>query len=173
MSMQISVDELFDYTAWQREKWFEQMRKDGGQVLKASAGAHGDGRFQVVGELVRHIFSAEQRYADRLLGRALTDTASVPHDNLQALYQFSQQSREDFQELVKNLAQHEWDTLREFKIMDHVIRATPRKIVTHTLMHEIRHWAQIATLSRLSGLMVEPHDFLLSPVMGGEFRPKA
>ncbi|MGC2197205.1 MAG: DinB family protein [Terriglobales bacterium] len=50
--------------------------------------------------------------------------------------------------------------------MDHVIRATPRKIVTHVLMHEIRHWAQIATLLRLSGFAVEPQDYLFSPVMG-------
>jgi hypothetical protein len=40
----------------------------------------------------------------------------------------------------------------------------------HTLIHEIRHWAQIATLSRLNGFDVEFRDFLFSPVMGGEFR---
>jgi len=34
------------------------------------------------------------------------------------------------------------------------------------LMHEIRHWAQIATLLRTD----EFHDFLFSPVLGGEYR---
>jgi hypothetical protein len=37
-------------------------------------------------------------------------------------------------------------------------------------MHEIRHWAQIATLMRLNGHPVEWHDFLMSPVLGGEFQ---
>jgi len=37
-------------------------------------------------------------------------------------------------------------------------------------MHEIRHWAQIATLLRLQGLTDEFHDFLFSPVLGGEYR---
>jgi hypothetical protein len=41
------------------------------------------------------------------------------------------------------------------------------------LKHEIRHWAQIATLFRLSGLKVEMRDFLFSPVLGGEFKCEA
>lgn len=167
MSIQVSLDDLLDYTAWERESWFAQLRKHGDQILKVSAGPHGDGRFQAVGELVRHIFSAEKRYVDRLSGRPLTDAAAIPNDNLQALFQFGQQSRRDLEDLIKTFPPQEWDAMKEFKIVEHVIRATPRKIVTHVLMHEIRHWAQIATLLRLSGFAVEPHDFLFSPVMGG------
>ena len=36
-------------------------------------------------------------------------------------------------------------------------------------MHEIRHWAQIATLFRVNGLANGFQDFLFSPVLGGEF----
>ena len=39
----------------------------------------------------------------------------------------------------------------------------------HILLHEIRHWAQIATLLRVSGLTGEFHDFLFSPIMGSGF----
>ncbi|HEV2422267.1 MAG TPA: DinB family protein [Candidatus Acidoferrales bacterium] len=50
-------------------------------------------------------------------------------------------------------------------------RPTPSgKIVTHVLLHEIRHWAQIATLLRLHGLKDELHDFIFTPVLGGEIR---
>ena len=45
----------------------------------------------------------------------------------------------------------------------------PKKIVMHVLMHEIRHWAQIATICRLNGLVTEWSDFLASPVGGGTF----
>jgi uncharacterized damage-inducible protein DinB len=55
-------------------------------------------------------------------------------------------------------------------MLNYFVKATPKKIVIHILMHEIRHWAQITTLFRLSGLTGELHDFLASPVMGGEFR---
>jgi uncharacterized damage-inducible protein DinB len=57
--------------------------------------------------------------------------------------------------------------------MNNFMRATPRKIVVHVLMHEIRHWAQIGTLFRLNGLSGEFHDFSFSPVLGGEFNPVA
>jgi len=56
----------------------------------------------------------------------------------------------------------------EFKLMNSVMRMTRKKIVVHTLMHEIRHWAQIATPVRLNGYTGAFHDFLFSPVLGGE-----
>jgi uncharacterized damage-inducible protein DinB len=47
---------------------------------------------------------------------------------------------------------------------------TPRKIIIHTLLHEVRHWAQISTLLRQNGFKIEFHDFLFSPVLGGELK---
>lgn len=163
--LHISIDDLLSYTAWERESWLAQLRKHGQPVLKISAGPHGDGRFQTVGDLVRHIFSAEKRYVDRLSGRPLTDAASIANDNLEALFQFGQQSRQDLEELIRTFPVQEWDATKEFRIAEHVLQATPRKIVTHVLMHEIRHWAQIATLLRLSGCAVQMQDFLFSPAM--------
>jgi DinB family protein len=51
--------------------------------------------------------------------------------------------------------------------MNNFLRATPRKLVVHVLMHEIRHWAQIGTIFRLNGLTGEIHDFLFSPSWAG------
>lgn len=73
-------------------------------------------------------------------------------------------------ELVKTFPVQKWETPIEFKIMEQVIRTTPRKIVTHVLVHEIRHWAQIATLLRLSGFVIESQDFLFSPVLSDQSR---
>jgi len=170
MRADLSLNELMDYTDWEREKWHAWLRQHGDEVLKISAGPHGDGRFKTVGDLVRHMFSAEKRYIDRLSGRALTDTASVPNDDIEALFQFSQQSRKDLREFVERFPVQEWDVPQDHKILNYFLRATPRKIIVHILVHEIRHWAQIATLFRLNGLTDEFHDFLFSPAMGGEFR---
>jgi len=169
MPIHLSLNDLIDYTDWERRLRYDWLRQHGNEVLKISAGPHGDGRFESAGDLVRHIFSAEKRYVERLSGRPLTDTASIPNDDIEALFQFGRQSRNELKAFVETYSDDR-DAPKEFKIVNSSITATPRKIVTHVLMHEIRHWAQIATLLRLNDLADQPHDFLFSPVMGGEFR---
>jgi len=100
---------------------------------------------------VRHIFSAEKRYVERLSGRRLSDPASIPSDNVEALFEFSQTSRKQLRKFIETFPAQEWDVPQDFKLLNNSLRATPRKIVVHILMHEIRHWAQIATVLRLSG----------------------
>ena len=167
MQINLTLDDLMDYTAWERQKWHDWLREHGDEVLKIGAGPHGDGRFTSVGDLVRHMFSAEKRYIDRLSGRALTDTASIPNDNVEALFQFGEQSRQELKEFIETFPSQKWDVPEDHKLGNHVLTLTPRKIVVHVVLHEIRHWAQIATLLRLNGLSGEFHDFLFSPVMGG------
>jgi uncharacterized damage-inducible protein DinB len=170
MSVSLSFDELMEYTEWQRAKWHDWFLKQGDQSPAHSAGPHGDGCFQCMGDLVRHIFSAKMRYVDRLLNRELTDTASIPNNNVEALFQFGTQSSEDLTKFIQAFPAADWDVMREFDFMKNILRATPRKIVAHVLLHEIRHWAQIATLYRLNGMGNEAQDFLFSPVLGGELK---
>jgi uncharacterized damage-inducible protein DinB len=166
----LALNELMEYTGWERQKWYDWLQQHGDEVLKTNAGPHGDGRFATIGPLVRHIFSAEKRYVERLTGRSLTDTASIPNHKIDALFQFGQQSRKELRELVDTFPAHEWDVAMDFQIMHWSLKITPRKIVGHILVHEIRHWAQIATLFRLNGLTGEFHDFLFSPALGCEYR---
>jgi uncharacterized damage-inducible protein DinB len=146
------------------------MQAQGDPVLKISAGEHGDGRFQTIGDYVRHIFSAEKRYVERLEGRPLTDTSAIPSDNVKTLFLFGRESRSEFRRLLETFPSEQWDVAQEFKILTSSIQVTPRKIATHMVLHEIRHWAQIATLFRLNGLKGDFHDFLFSPVFGGELK---
>jgi uncharacterized damage-inducible protein DinB len=165
----LSFSELIAYTDWERGLWHAWLQQHGESVLAITAGPHGDGRFQTIGDVVRHIFSAEKRYVERLSNRPLTDTASIP-SSIEPLFQFGRQSRADFTEFIKTFPAQKWDVPQDFSLMNNHLRATPRKIVVHVLLHEIRHWAQIGTLLRLNGLTGEFHDFLFSPVLGGEFK---
>jgi uncharacterized damage-inducible protein DinB len=167
--MQIDVNVLMNYTDWERQKWREWLGQQG-DALKTSVGPHGDSRFQTVGDVVRHIFSAELRYVERLSGKPLTDTASYPNDSVQALFAFGERSRKALAEFIEAFPAEEWDVLRDFEFFGNLLRATPKKMILHVLIHEIRHWAQIATLFRLNGFKVDFHDFLFSSVLGGEFR---
>ena len=170
MSASLSLSELIEYTDWQRGKWHDWLRKHGDDVLATSVGAYGDSRFQTVGDLVRHIFSAEKRYIDRLSNRPLTDTAAIPSGSVEPLFQFGSQSRTDLKEFVEKLPAEDWDVLQGFSFMNNFMRATPRKLVVHVQLHEIRHWAQIGTLLCINGLKSDFHDFLFSPVLGGEIK---
>lgn len=171
MSVTLSFNDLMDYTEWERQKWHSSFKQHGDDALRISAGPHGDGRFSTVADLIRHIFSAEKRYIDRLSDRPLTDPASIPNDTVDGLFEFGQRSRKDLREFIDAYPSIKWDAMMEFDFMGGILRATPKKIVTHVLLHEIRHWAQIATLLRLNGLKDEIHDFIFTPILGGDFRP--
>ena len=169
VSVGITLAELIEYTDWQREKWRDWFGQNGEDALKVSAGPHGDGRLNTIGDIVRHIFSAEKRYVDRFSGREITDTSTIPTDNADALFAFGEKSRKELGDFIVSFPANQWDVPREFPLMDKTLRASPRKVVTHVLMHEIRHWAQIATMLRQAGRKVAFHDFLFSPVMGDPF----
>jgi uncharacterized damage-inducible protein DinB len=173
MSDGLSLSDLIEYTEWERGKWQDWFAQNGDGALAISAGPHGDGRFQSVGDLVLHIFSAEKRYIDQLSNRPITDTSSIASDSAVAIFDFGRQSRADLKEFVGTVPAQEWEAPQEFAILNNALTATPRKIVVHVLMHEIRHWAQIGTLLRLNGYKVELHDLLFSPVLGGEVRQAA
>jgi uncharacterized damage-inducible protein DinB len=165
--MNIDVDVLIGYTDWERQKcqdWFGQHR----EALKTSWGAHGDN--QTVGDVIKHIFSAEKRYIERLSDQPLTDTASIPNDSFEAIFEFGRKSRQSLKDFVDGFSAANWDVLKDFEFVGWSLKATPRKILIHVLTHEIRHWAQIATLLRLNGFKGDFHDFIFSQVLGGEFR---
>ena len=166
MATGLSFTELMEYTDWERNKWHDWLRQHGDGALAITAGPHGDGRFQTIGDVIRHIFSAEKRYVDRLSNRAITDPSSIPNNSTEALFHFGRQSRGDLKEYVIALPAEEWDVVQELSLMNKVLHITPRKIISHVLLHEVRHWAQIGTLFRLNGLTGEFHDFIFSPVLG-------
>jgi hypothetical protein len=84
MGTTLSLNDLMDYTDWERQKWQDWIERHGRQVLKTSAGPNGDGRFATVGDLMRHMFSAERlRPSERLfrlgtVSNLITFAAVVP-----------------------------------------------------------------------------------------------
>jgi len=129
MPANLSLDELIQYTDWERQRWFDRLRQSGDHALTFTAGPNGDGRFDRVGDLMRHIFSAEKRYIERLSGLPLSDTSAIPTDRLDTLLQFSCESRKNLREFVASFPANEWDVPKEFLVLDYKTTATPRKIV--------------------------------------------
>jgi uncharacterized damage-inducible protein DinB len=158
--------ELVEYTTWQRTLWQSWFERHGRDALGVTTGPNADGRFPTVGSLIRHIFSAELRYLERIAGLPLTDASAISSDEPAALFEFGNRGRARFVLLLETLPPALWTTRLEFPLLNRTASASPCKIVLHVLTHEIRHWAQVATLLRLQGWSTERHDLLLSPVLG-------
>ncbi len=168
--MHLTIADLMQYTEWERAKWIHVFRNSP-TALGLGVGPNRDGRFNTVGDWVRHIFGAEIRYVERLSERPLTEIAGMRNDNVEELFEFGQHTRDELKRFLETFPVTEWDVQREMQILNFVVKATPNKTVVHIVMHEIRHWAQIATLLRLNGILDDfGHDFIGSPVMGGEWK---
>ena len=163
-SLGSEIGYLLDYTEWDRAQWEAWFRSEGGDAFLLDLGANADGRIANVGELVRHIFSAEQRYVDRIQELPITDTSTVPADDVDRLFDFGRQSRQRLRHLVDSFPPERWELPREFQLGPNTRVITPKTMLVQSVTHEIRHWAQLATLLRLSGRRTGIHDFLLSGV---------
>src|SRR5688572_5643697 len=164
----LSFDDLIEYTEWQRDNWRKWFR-DKPEALTLGTGDHADGRFTTVGEVVKHIFGAELRYVQRLEGEPLSDLAEVPTDHVDKLFAKGDETRQRLKQLLAEMSGDQWEVQRQFTILRYQVTATPKKIIAHTLMHEVRHWAQLATVCRMSGHAADAQDLLASPLWGGEF----
>ena len=164
MSFAAAIEYLLEYTEWDRTGWSAYFRAQGPEVFAADLGPNSDGRIKNIGELVRHIFAAEKRYVERIRGLPLTDSADVPADDADALFELGRQSRESLRALVRELPEDALNTPQEIQLTSMRRVVTPKTMIVQAVTHEIRHWAQIATLLRIKGRKTGPHDFLVSGI---------
>jgi uncharacterized damage-inducible protein DinB len=158
--MNITLKELLEYTDEERERWGRWFEANGDELLLMPIA--GD-RHTTVGRLVMHIFGPEIRFVERLRGEKLTNYRSLPATSVEAVFGFGLQARQTLREYVEGLNADDWQRRVELDVIGGSMRATVRKIILHTLVHEIRHWAQVARIMRERGF-VPPggHDLLTS-----------
>ncbi len=161
--MNLSCNELLRYTAEEREKW------------RAWCAAHPEaidapvqpgGRLPTVGKLIDHIFLVERRHLQRLREQPLSNETGLTGNNAPPLFDYGASVRRELEQYVAELDDEMADQVRSFEVRDRQWPMTPRKLVFHILLHETRHWAQIALAVRLAGL--EPpgdHDLFYSRAM--------
>lgn len=159
--MQLGFDELLRYTQEEREKWraWFVSHPDALEVEVQPGG-----RFPTVGSLVDHIFIVERRHLQRLHGATLDTQTGLSGRHAPPLFDYGASVRRELEQFVADLDPEVADEPRPFTLASGAtLKATPRKLLFHCLIHETRHWAQIALALRRAGL--EPpgdHDLLLS-----------
>ena len=164
MAIAFTVEDLLAYSDWERDVWHRWFSENGPGALAVDLGPNNTGRIGNVGELVRHVFSAEKRYVERCLQLPLTDASAVAADDIEALFAFGRESRQSLRDLLASFPDSEWDAGREMSFGTHSRVVTSRKMILQAVTHELRHWAQIAAFLRQAGYKPGFHDLIASPL---------
>ena len=158
--LSITYQELLRYTNDERDKWRGWFLTNPAAM---EAALHPGGRFSTVGKLLDHIFLVERRHLQRLTGDRLSESTGLTGNNAPPLFDYGASVRRELEQFVADEDEDVADELRTFTVRDQPFPMTPRKLLFHILLHEIRHWAQIALAVRLAGF--EPpgdHDLFYS-----------
>lgn len=159
--MDLGFGELLRYTQEERDKW------------RAWFAAHPDaveievqpgGRYPTVGSLIDHIFLVERRHLQRLTGATLDAKTGLSGRHAPPLFDYGASVRRELEQFTSTLEDEAAHEPRRITVQSGgEYSLTPRKLLFHILLHETRHWAQIALAVRRAGL--EPpgnHDLFYS-----------
>ncbi len=169
--MNLTIAELLNYTDEERAKWQSWFSAQGNDPLKIT---FGNETHSNIGALILHIFWAELWYAYWMCGEALTLESEVvkqhkdiPNDQAEAIFQFGRLARAKMRSFANAAQPEDWERSYEVEIMGLHFQGSARKLVAHILIHEIRHWAQVALALRQHDLAPPgDHDLLFSESFG-------
>ena len=163
MALTISYEELLRYTNAERDKWRSWLVLHP-QAMEAPV--QPGGRFPTVGKLIDHIFLVERRHLQRITGDRLSQETGLSGSNASPLFDYGASVRRELEHLARTLTDEAAEELRSIDVRDRKWPMTTRKLLFHILLHETRHWAQIALAVRLAGF--DPpgdHDLFYSQAL--------
>ena len=159
----VELATLAAYVDTETERWREWFAAHP-QALGVAQGPGSDGTVRV---LIKHIFAVELRYAQRLLGEPVSGYEQLPDETVEDLWTIHRAAaslRDRYRETAIPEALEQVLVSETRKLGR--IEARAHTVLVHTLVHGIRHWAQIATLLRQNGHAgTWEHDWLLSPAV--------
>jgi len=161
--VEFDFSEFVRYTQEERDKWRTWFVAHP-QALEVEMQA--GGRYPTVGSLIDHIFLVERRHLQRLRGTELDTKTGLSGLNAPPLFDYGASVRRELELFVDQLDDEVASQPRTFTVQTGDFVLTPRKLLLHILMHETRHWAQIAYAVRRAGL--EPpgnHDLFFSKAL--------
>lgn len=168
--MHLTIDELLSYTDEERCKWEQWFGAQGDDPLKLPVpmDAH-----QNIGTLILHCFWAERFYAHWMKGDILTQERiketmeSFSSDQADQIFAFGQSGRKVLRDATGLFSEADWEKPYDLEMQGLRFEGSARKLIAHILVHEIRHWAQVAVTVRQHNLAPPgEHDLLFSKSFG-------
>jgi uncharacterized damage-inducible protein DinB len=159
----LSFAEMLRYTQEERDKWrtFFTAHPDAMEVEVQPGG-----RFATAGALIDHIFLVERRHLQRLTNEPVDTKTGLSGRHAPPLFDYGASVRRELEQFASTLDDYVADEPRTITVATGDYVLTPRKLLFHCLLHETRHWAQIALSLRRAG--IEPpgnHDLLFSKAL--------
>jgi uncharacterized damage-inducible protein DinB len=161
--LNLTYNELLRYTNDERAKWRRYFADHPDAI---DTPVQPGGRLPTVGKLIDHIFLVERRHLQRLRVEPLSTETGLTGNNAPPLFDYGASVRRELEQYVGDLDEDVASQMRTFEVREQQWPMTSRKLLFHILVHEIRHWAQIALAVRLAGL--EPpgdHDLFYSSAL--------
>jgi uncharacterized damage-inducible protein DinB len=160
----LPISVLFAWRDAETRRWLEWFRAHPQEALFTPAG---EGRTATVHGLIVHIFTAELRYAQRLVDQPVSDWSEIDPHTVEDTFAVGDVARALIDGYLEVADDRSLDTLLEFKTLSAgLVRASKRKVLFSVVPHGVRHWAQIATLLRQAGYRDQwAHDMLVSDAM--------
>ena len=116
--------------------------------------------------LLGHIVLVELRYAEWLLGDAISPVESIATQSADSLFAAADAAQAKWQRLIDMSSDEPWDEVMAFPAPMERLRASRRKCFVHAFLHSVRHWAQLATALRAAGYKQDwQHDFVFTAAM--------
>ncbi len=162
MDPTLKLSELLAYCESESHKWRDWFQKNPAalevktDIAQATSAA----------VLLQHIVAVDLRYAQRLLGEPVTDYKALPTDAV-SLFKIADEAFAKFRGFLASAKDDDWKVVLEFPTRSAgTLSASRKKIFIHSLLHSVRHWAQLATALRAAGFKQDwPHDFLMTDTM--------
>jgi uncharacterized damage-inducible protein DinB len=160
MTPTITLDELLGWTSEERARWRPWLKKNSGALEVA---LQPGGRFPTVASLIDHIFLVEVRHTLRLQGKDLPTETGIAAGDIDALFAYAARGREAVHRYVPSLNPGDLNKPRDVVVASGTYPLSPRKLLFHMVLHEVRHWAQIAAALRMAGFTPPgDHDLFYS-----------
>jgi uncharacterized damage-inducible protein DinB len=161
--MNLTFAELLRYTQEERDKWraFFTAHPDAMEIEVQPGG-----RFATVGALIDHIFLVERRHLQRVMNEPVDTKTGLSGHHVPPLFDYGASVRRELEQYASDLDDYVADEPRTITVATGDFVVSPRKLLFHCLLHETRHWAQIALALRRAG--VDPpgnHDLFFSKAL--------
>ncbi len=156
----LSAEEMMAWLETTSAKW-KALIEANPQILAMPCDVMG---VSTVAELLQHIVAVELRYAEQLNGLPPSEYSQIPFDSAAAIYATHERAAGMVRVLLASGV--DWDERVEFMTRSMgKARAKRKTVLFHSLLHAVRHYAQLATLVRQHGVKPDwQMDYLMMDI---------